>query len=210
MKTLLTSTLTALLAISILAPAEAAWYAKFDGVDGSCKEAQQALEDLKAPETEEAIALLLPAVQKIREAAARTQSACGDPTGGEGDVDCAAQTLSDLVIESTTGRDGSPGLLNLVALALDNGQPTGSTSTNVKKPVLFVRKSGKNGATGAEQILVGILIGLLKEIQTQGIKDPTVLDPIVAAIMEAEEIDPEVTSVKRGRVEYDLKFHKRL
>lgn len=201
MKTLLTTTLTALLAISILAPAQAAWYAKFDGVDGSCAQAQEAMDDLKAPETEEAIALLLPAVQKVREAANRTQSSCEDPTGGEGDVACAAQTLSALILDSTTGRDGVPGLLNLAAKG--TGEP-------LKSAKLFVRKQGTEAAPGTEKMIIAVLIGLLRETQAQGIKDPTVLDPIVGAVRIADEIDPDVATASYPRTGYDLKLAKKV
>lgn len=66
-------TAAAAMAALLAAPANAAWYAKFDGVDGDFKSAQFSGAHtlyLTAPEDDpSAVALLLPAVQKVREAA---------------------------------------------------------------------------------------------------------------------------------------------
>lgn len=71
-------TAAAAMAALLAAPANAAWYAKFDGVDGDFKSAQFSGAHtlyLTAPEDDPStIALLLPAVQKVREAAPRPRA----------------------------------------------------------------------------------------------------------------------------------------
>jgi hypothetical protein len=74
----LTTLITAgAVALALIGPAAAAWYAKFDGVDGSVKSAEWrggALY-LTTDEDPEAIGLLLPAIQGSHEAARRSTPA---------------------------------------------------------------------------------------------------------------------------------------
>ncbi|MCG3152846.1 MAG: hypothetical protein GEEBNDBF_02150 [bacterium] len=200
MKVLLTTSMLALLTFGMLSPSQAAAYIKFDGVDGECSATADAMLDLREKQPEP-VGLLLPAVQKVREAAARMTEACGQRDGSI-DADCAAKTLAAAIGESKMGRDKSPGLTNLVAKA---------TGGQIKEVPGLLRSWSQMGATGTEQQIIAILIGLLQETRSQGITEPDVLDPLVAAIVKAEEIDPETQSAKIPKGPgYDIKLAKKV
>jgi len=196
MKALLTTSMLALLTLGLLSPSQAAAYIKFDGVDGECSATADALLEIQSQQPEQ-VALLLPAVQKVREAAARMTDECGQRDGSI-DADCAAKTLAAAIGESTMGRDKSPGLTNLVAKA---------TGKSIKEVPGLLRHWSQMGAAGTEQQIIAILIGLLQETRSKGITDARVLDPLMGAIAKAEEIDPEMQSSKTPRQpKYDVKM----
>ncbi len=186
-KELYASLLTSLFPLLLIAPAWAGipdFFLQVEGVEAECVQAQAALLDLKDPSSEVSKAPLLPAVQKASMEIPRARKSCGYSTGAIG-ANCVATTLSEAILDSQAGRDGSPGLLNLVAEA---------TGTHIKKATLFVRKSGGEGATGAEKLILAVLIGLVHELEDAKIGDRSVMDPLRRAIAIAESIDPNTES----------------
>lgn len=182
MKNLLTtSCLTILVGTMLYAPAYAAWYAKFDGVDGECKKAKNALLEIKAQEPE-AVALLVPAVQKIREAAARMSDECEGRGGIDGD--CATETLAKMMLAENPNKSKGLTLIELYSV----GQ-----GVHIKEVKITCRRvANAPSPEGLEDLLTGILIGLLREMNEQGMPE-SVTDPTKAALDAAHDIYDDPT-----------------
>ncbi|MEO7994647.1 MAG: hypothetical protein ABI743_09645 [bacterium] len=166
MKAFLTLSLTSLLLLGALAPAQAkpaspprVGFKELTLMYGGI---EKSLEDLTSSNPE-GVALLLPAVQKIREAASRVQDSCGDREGIV-DLSCATAELASQILASDDGKDPALSLLDLYMIG------TGET---YKKATQALRKSGGDGNPnfGAGDMLVGVQTGLLHESEGQGMPD---------------------------------------
>lgn len=125
-------------------------------------------------------AMLLPAIQKVREAAARSASACEQRDGSVEPL-CATNTLAQIVLESGAPKRGQgPTLLSLYADGAHNG--------HIKKATITCRKAGEQNAAPqeGEDLMVGILIGLLKQLKSQSDTPKEALDLLNRAIETAE------------------------
>lgn len=139
-------------------------YMKLGDIKGEVVQSEHALLELKARDPAP-VALLLPAVQKVREAASRMQTAC---RGGAGYDACASGELSRLVVASDDGRDPALSLLDLYA-------------EGTKQRGGDAKQSAGRSATGKghDHLWAGITKGLEREMRKARMPAP-VIDPIVA------------------------------
>ncbi|MEO7994646.1 MAG: hypothetical protein ABI743_09640 [bacterium] len=194
--TLKIALLAVTLSLTALAPVHAAssdYLLKLPPIDGELAQSEDALMEIRADQPE-AVGLLLPAVQKIREAANRLMESCTDEKG-KGDPKCAAAELSAMIVASDDGRDPALSLLDLYSV----GQ-----GVHVKDAKITLRKSGEQGPKGIDQMLTGILIGLLKSC------DGSVMPAaVVAPIDNALEIaTSQAKGGKKGNVDYNWKVEE--
>ncbi|MEO7992947.1 MAG: hypothetical protein ABI743_01000 [bacterium] len=189
---LLTATAALLLAVGLIAPASASsdYLLNLDGTVAKFQEAVGGIQPPIAGSTE-----LLPAIQKIREAANRMMSACGDPASGEVDSPCAASELSAAILEE--GGKGHKDASPLLKLFIEG------SGLDENKAKQFVRQcaSSPHPDLATESMLTGILIGLLRECEALKMTD-SVLDPLHEAL--------EITSkMVRSGPTYDVKVIKK-
>lgn len=138
-------------------------FMKLGDIKGEVVESEHALLELKARDPAP-VALLLPAVQKVREVAARLQSSCQE---GRGFDACASTELSRLVLASDDGRDPALSLLDLYA------QGTRQRAGDAKA------SAGRSAeGRGHAHLWAGIIKGLEREMRKAKMP-PAVVDPIV-------------------------------
>lgn len=177
----------ALSLVACTAVSAAPAYMKLGDIKGECAQSEHALLQIKTTQPQP-VALLLPAVQKVREAAARMQTAC---KGAANSDTCNASQLSALVLQSDDGRDPALSLLDLYARG---------SGLRLKDAQTAVRKAGAStDASAAKGLLDSLLIGLLKEMQAARVP-AAVSDPIQAALDASPGAAPPRVSSPDGKV----------
>ncbi|MEO7992942.1 MAG: hypothetical protein ABI743_00975 [bacterium] len=188
MKTLLTAATAILfLTLASLAPAIAAdsdYLLTLDGIDAQVALSRDGVLDL-ANENLVAGAMLLPAIQKIREASAGASKMCSDRNGTL--AACFAPELAGKILDSDDAGDPSLSLLDLYLAG------TGLPLEDAQR-LLNQSFSGHPGAKEVESMLNGLLIGLLKEMKT--LKMPAA---VIAPINEAQKL---VDGIAPGKPQY--------
>lgn len=138
-KTLLLSLL--LPTLSLAAPA----YMKLGDIKGECAATEQALLGLRTSQPEP-VALLLPAVQKVREASNRMHASCD----ASRDVNaCSARNLSSLILASDDGANPALSLLDLYAKG---------NAMNSRQAAQSLRKAGSEGGAEATDAMLRALV----------------------------------------------------
>lgn len=128
-------------ALSLAMPA----YMKLGDIKGECVASEQALLDLRTSQPEP-VALLLPAVQKVREAASRTQASCDSSRDIKA---CSARKLSSLILASDDGANPALSLLDLY---------TKGSAMNSRQARLGLRKAGDEGSEEATDAMFRALV----------------------------------------------------
>lgn len=152
------------LAVSVVAAAAPA-YMKLGDIKGECETSEQALLGLKSAQPQP-VALLLPAVQKVREAAARARAACTDQRDPEA---CMSGQLASQIVASDDGRNPALSLLDLYARG---------TAKPIKQAKLFVRKAGDAGGNGAAAEMISALAAGLVWHMEAAKMPASVIDPM--------------------------------
>lgn len=152
------------LAVCVVASAAPA-YMKLGDIKGECQMSEQALLELKSAQPQP-VALLLPAVQKVREAAARARSSCVDQRDPEG---CMAGQLSSQILASDDGRDPALSLLDLYARG---------SGKHYKEAKLSVRKAGDDRSNGAAADMISALAAGLVSHMEAAKMPASVIDPM--------------------------------
>ena len=179
--------------------AAAGVFIKFDGVDGQLAQAEQSLLDLRGQEPEP-VALLLPAVQKVREAASRASSACVDPRTGAAEAECVADALSSMILDSANDRDPELSLFDLYCLG--SGQTARAARIHLR-----VAAARQQAAVATERMLGALLIGLLR-VGDYFDMPREFMRPIRNSIQLVDTISPAGIPRRKGKVDASWKVEE--
>ncbi len=156
--------------------AQAAVFIKFEGVDGeTLEQVEEALLDIRAQEPRP-VGLLLPAIQKVREAAARATHGCAADERTV-DSDCFAVVLRDAIQASRRNPDRF-GLWNLAVRGLQ---------LNPHRLQAFLDSVGRRRSDTlreSELLMTGLLAGLHEALVDAGLDGPDTSE-VVEALIEA-------------------------
>ncbi|MEO7992944.1 MAG: hypothetical protein ABI743_00985 [bacterium] len=194
---LLTATATLLLALTTLAPAQAAqtdYLLLIDGITGDLEQSLEALDTVSGQPPDPIDALrkgnrrMINADAKLKPIFARGAAS------GETDMDLAAETLAGEILEAPPGQN-KEGVLLLLFM-----KGSGLDASLSRK---YIRKSGDAQAADLrfECLITGILNGLLIDSETLRLPE-SVTDPLHDALAAADEFSPLLVS-------YDLKAGKK-
>lgn len=179
--------------------ASAGAYIKFDGVDGELEQAEQSLLDLSG-QMPEPVALLVPAIQKARDAVKRAASACVDPRTGAAEAECVADALSSMILDSVNGRDPELSLFDLYCIGA--GQTARAARLHLRKAA-----TRQEAALATERMLAAVLIGLLR-VGDHFDMPREFMSPILNSIDLVDTISPAGIPRRKGKVEVNWKVEE--